>query len=390
MNKKLLFIMAVGASVLFGGKVQAAVDDAGMKYISAAEGLSGSIRIRMLEDSNLLSGDEDLAVGFDDSRIVYRGDSEMGNGMAVTYLFEFRPGDHSSPNDEEQRFRIEYIDVGLRGKFGHFRIGAIESVSSAIVPSPDRTNDVGDDGEKLADDYRYGGWRWISPDIRGLVLGLSAEVRDQPRLTKDDGDSNVDQYDVAVAYSLPAGLGIGASYSVKSSLVENLEEEKGFRLGAVYERDNWGLGYNFHNYNSAAPKSFQQGLGIDPNDSTAPGLKTNNDLRGHEDTEYVEHVVGANVSLGKFSFAVSYSQANVKNPTLDSTAPEIDSDVKGVDVDFKTTAVDIAYNLGSRAKLIAAYKVEKTSGENLQLGNLTVGDVSTGVKQYYLLARIDF
>ena len=36
---------------LFWGMARAAIDDAGMKCVSAAEGLSGSIRVKLFEDS---------------------------------------------------------------------------------------------------------------------------------------------------------------------------------------------------------------------------------------------------------------------------------------------------------------------------------------------------
>ena len=395
MYRKLSFTIAsMGIFALLSGAAVAAVDDAGMKYISASEGLSGSVRIRMFEDGNERSSarkETDPHVGFGESRLVYKGDAEVGEGMAVTYLFEFRPGDIASEDDEERRFGVEYMDVGLKGGFGHFRVGAIESVSSAIVPSPDRTNDVGDDGAKMAGDYneRGGGWRWVSPDIRGLLLGISASMVDLKETSKDEGDKTFDQYDVAIAYSLPTGLDIGASYSVIPTPfeAEGTAAQKGFRLGAVYERDNWGVGYNFHNYTANAPKPFEQGTGDTTLDAALPGKKFDGHARWHKDTEYLEHVVGANVLLGRFNFAFNHSRASLNNPTLDT---DTQRGVQGIDLDFETSAVDIAYRMGSRAQLIAAYTVSKIKGDNLSLGNLTIGDLGSGIKKYYLMSRIDF
>ena len=396
MNKKLLFVLFAAAPVL-GGMAEAAIDDSGMKYVSAAEGLSGSIRVRLFEDSS--ERNDEAEVSFGETRIVYRGDSEMGSEMVATYFIEFRPADPSLDADREQdagNFDVEYLDVGLKGRFGHFRVGSIESASSAIVPSPDRTNDVGDDGEKLADDYHDGGIRWVSPNIRGLVLGASAALADNPTRTKERGDKTVDQYDLAVSYSVPAGFGIGASYSVKAVQRTDRDDEKGFRLGAVYERSNWGFGYNFHNYSGSSPKGFFQGEAVAG--LTSPfgqaGAKSADTLRGVESTEYREHVIGANFGLGKFNFGFNYSKANVKNDEADIN--ETRGGVQGVDVDFTRIAVDAAYRLSSKTSVIAAYVGDQVKGEELVFDPLA-GDFANkfaerngSFRRYYLLTRIDF
>ena len=404
MNRKSLFIVAAaGVSALTPGPAVAAVDDSGMKYISASEGLSGSIRIRMYDDGNREK--DNAAVGFDDSRIVYQGQADVGGGSSVTYLFEFRPGDPTDTRTVDQgrsqlnQFRIEYMDVGLRSKFGHVRVGAIESASSAIVPSPDRTNDVGDDGSKLAGDYRNGGWRWVSPEIRGLLLGVSAAMEDRIKADNraDTDEKKIDQYDVAVSYSLPAGLDIGASYSLLHPIDVDFddkgERQRGFRLGVSYARTGWGIGYNFHKYDSMVPdgKAFVQGSGGNPNACDGSvGSIGSCDANLHKDTEYKEHVLGANISYGKFNFAAMYSLSNISNSTLDTIAGN--DGVQGVDVDFKTAAVDVAYRIGSKAKLIAAYKTDKVTGDNLQSGDVSIPVRAGGKsnKKYYLLTRVDF
>ncbi|MCY4325041.1 MAG: porin, partial [Betaproteobacteria bacterium] len=238
--------MAVAGVLSLSSASQAAIDDAGMKYVSASEGLSGSIRIKVLADDN--GENVDPRTDFSRSRIVYNGDTDLGGGMAATYFFEFRPrikeDDDNGSNDDE--FQVKYIDAGLKGPFGHIRVGEIETVSEAILPNADRSNDNGTSGASLVEDYDRG-LRWISPNINGLNLGVSAKMIDN----KDKEDDAVDVWDIVATYELPMGLAVGGSYAVKGSKEDGKEDEEGFRLGAEYEQDNWGVAYNFHSYKAS-------------------------------------------------------------------------------------------------------------------------------------------
>ena len=63
-NKKLLFAATAPGSFLDRRFSHAAIDDAGMKYVSASEGLSGSIRIRLLANDPEEARDERGQAGF--------------------------------------------------------------------------------------------------------------------------------------------------------------------------------------------------------------------------------------------------------------------------------------------------------------------------------------
>ena len=382
MNKKMLFMAVAGAFAL-PGVSQAAIDDAGMKYVSASEGLSGSIRIRFLTDSD--DPQVDPRTSFDDSRIVYQGDTDLGGGMAATYFFELRPEieENERTGRNEDNFNVKYIDAGLKGPFGHIRVGEIEAVTEALLPNADRSNDAGTSGELLVEDY-HRGIRWVSPDINGLILGVSAEMVDEKTKAQVTGtvttfiaseDDVVDTWDLVATYSLPMGLAVGGSYAVKTaeSDVETNsdEDEEGFRLGAEYEQDNWGIAYNYHSYKAATPGR----------DLVAAGTADTN-VAGHKDTEAKEHAIGANVQVNRFNFAFTYATAEVQNDTLDT-----DNDAgttTAVNAEFKTTTVDVGYKLGSKSRVIAAYETTEAEGEGLAPG------VDRDSKEWYLLYRVDF
>ena len=381
MNKKLLF-MAVAGVLSLSSASQAAIDDAGMKYVSASEGLSGSIRIKMLADDN--RDGVDPRTDFSRSRIVYNGDTDLGGGMAATYFFEFRPrikeDDENGSNDDE--FQVKYIDAGLKGPFGHIRVGEIETVSEAILPNADRSNDNGTSGASLVEDYERG-LRWISPNINGLVLGVSAELMDEKekRNAADDDDipsedDAVDTWDIVATYELPMGLAVGGSYAVKTAAsdpeTDADEDEEGFRLGAEYEQDNWGVAYNYHSYKASIADR-------DEDDFLVAAYRG---AVGHKDTETKEHAIGANVKVNRFNFAFTYATAEVANDNdfIPGDTPTT-TGKQALSAEHKKTTVDVGYTLGSKARVIAAYETAEVEG---------AGAIAKEDKGWYLLYRVDF
>ena len=371
-GKKQLFFVVMAAVLMLPNIGQAAIDDAGMKYISASEGLSGSIRIRMLENKTTDSGRKP-EVNFGSTRLIYNGESDLGGGLIATYFLEFRP------ENGREALDTEYLDAGLKGPFGHIRIGDIESVSEAIVPSADRTTDVGNTGRQFAEDYDSG-IRWILPSINGLVVGISGETN-----SIDKGEANqdsFDQYDVAFVYDLPQGISLGASYAVRphiGSRAISQDHKSAIRLGLAYARNNWGFGYNFHKHKADteitfAGEAFQIGT---TNNRAAADLNKN--------TEYTEHVLGANFNLGKFAFALGVSKAGLDNDSIIDSDTTTDGN-QPYSAEFQTSMVDVAYRLGSRARVIAAYEIRKIEGDHITQPAPRL----RRTKEYYLLYRIDF
>ncbi len=417
MKKKLLVAAVVGAVAAPGASL-AAIDDAGMQYISASEGLQGSIRIRLIDDTD--GENRGVQTAYSSSRLIYRGDADLGGGLAATYLFEFRPQTTVGNGGD---LHTENVDAGLRGPFGWIRAGRIESVSSAILPSADLTADVGSTGQKLADSYDNG-IRWTSPDINGLMLGLSAMMVDQVKetttypagaapvtATENIDDDTIDQFDLAAVYSLPQGIRLGASYTKLAAGPEpgdDYGDTDGFRLGVSYGQDNWSVAYNFHSYDGNNPREFTDSLSltaaqyvalghadageIDESNADTNELNPANaalfDVDGHKDTEYTEHAMGARVELGRIALAVNYLLSNLENGSYDTrpiTDGNLDTDsVQSLDYDVSEFAFDASYSLGSQAWLTAAFKsVDKDD-------HPVTGEEGADEDSYYLLYRVDF
>ena len=345
-NIKSVLAVAVGSFLPCIG--QAAIDDAGMKYVSAAEGLSGSIRVLAFNRVQLFEVEETTEskpqIGFGSSRLIYRGESVLGGGLQATYFIEFRPvSGRGAPT-------TQYIDVGLKGSFGHVRFGDIQSVTEAIVPSADRTSDIGTSGRSLIEDYDRG-IRWVSPDIKGVVFGMSVDTNADDVQGGFSTDSLADKYDVAVSYSSPLGIHAGVSYgfSRTSKTREEDVDKSGGRVGLTYVRDNWGVGYNFHSYRAVSAPEL--GLGFDSkliflsyftvgSGENSKSISSVDKLPG---TRYREHVVGVNYDYGRFRIAYVYSRASIKN------------EAEVFEVGFLNSMADVAYKIGSKSRLVIAY-----------------------------------
>ena len=372
MNEKAIAFSLLSAILALSSvPAQAAIDDEGMKYVSASEGLSGSIRVQV-GDTNI--EDVNTVTDPNDTRLWYSGESRVDGDMVATYYIEL--------NHAEDDI-VTYTDVGLRGVFGHVRLGEIESVSSAILPSADRSGDVGTTGFKLADDYEQG-IRWTSPEVVGLVVGLSAQM------TEELGDDKVfDKYDAAFTYRMESGFSVGASYAVARTTqndrnnADDPDDEKGFRIGTIYEQPRWGIGYNYHQYKAFAPliaDGFDKGLNYYYS-SQGSGRLAATEFRKEKDTEFKEHVIGANARFNRMDFAVSYSKSSVQNENL-----EIDVSGNKPDVDIIRVGADITYNMSSKTKLVMAYSQGHAKGQQLTRDQIT----PEKVKEYYMLFRVDF
>ena len=385
-NRKIMLVALALATVPIG-KVQAAIDDAGMKYVSASEGLSGSLRVRLLEhDSEQLNeGDRPHLTTFGgDSRLVYKGETQLGSGWAATYFLEIRPDTETLGS-----LNTEYLDVGLKGRLGHFRFGIVDSATDALIPPADRSNDAGLSGQqKLSSNYANG-FRWISPDIGGFMLGISAETERRGRgQVEANNKESFDQYDMAFAYKLPFGVGLGVSYSVMlpSGINPEHKNKKGLRVGVDYSQSRWGIGYNFHSHKRDARIAQSVGFRETGGSIAIPVIAAN----FREGTVYKEHVFGANYIIGRFNLAANHSIAKMKSNALNINFEQDGNE--DFDLTFSRSVIDVGYTLGSKAKLIAAYTINKTKnaqGYNLT-GNAGAGGNNPETDEYYLLYRIDF
>ena len=441
MGKRQLTTLAALLGVLaFQQDSHAAIDEAGMKYVSAGEGFGGSIRLNFLHKFQrvLLVGDErrddtpygenEWETNYGSSRLYLNGDIDLGNSWEATYYFEIRPNESPegneaiSPGEADTALRLAYQDIGLRGPFGWMRLGTVESASSAIIPSADRTNDIGTSGKHLAEDYDQG-IRWLSPLIKGFQVGASFQMKNRhysfgfedstrDRIAQEElNDKMLDRWDVATAGSIGELVEVGFSYAKENAQDRDDADSTGFRVGVSHAQKNWGVSYNFHRYKAYNPYGIKahenysiQGTnerlwhyreynssGSDipegnnlPNgvlvraDAAANALLSDDaslvlDFNKH--TTYIEHVLGANLLFGRFNFAVNYSLSTTENDIVD-TSP--DPGIQSLSYKIHGLRGDLAYNLGSKSKIIAAAKRDKFDKE--------IFDENT----YYLMYRVDF
>ena len=394
MNKKMVGWSVVALAVMGDVSVSnAAIDDDGMKYVSAAEGLSGSLRVKIVDDDNEEAHNNARTSVLDASRLVYKGENRVHADMLATYYIELRASTSAVPNSANRVLQSRYLDVGVKGFFGHFRFGEIESISSAIIPSADRSGDIGTTGDsKLAQDYT--GMRWLSPEVGGLMFGFSGEVEDSP-IRVDvaaRGDQFFDKYDAAFVYRVPvvSGLAFGASYAIsRPGLLEidrledgiEIDDAKGYRVGVVYEHSGWGFGYNFHKYTGSSEGlndyigTLRQGTGQDRK------ILNSNMFASNKNGKVQEHIIGANVLFGRLGFALNYGIIKGENEKVNTSA-----DGDHLDFSIVDKRADITYNMSSKAKLIAAYSILDAKGDNLSHSS----EVSKRRTEYYVLMRVDF
>ena len=247
------------------------------------------------------------------------------------------------------------------------------------------SNDAGFSGQRILSEEYDRGMRWISPDISGFLVGLSADTDIEGNrgsdviLSSAGNPKTFDQYEVAVAYDFPVGIGLGASYSVIPPTDAEDDNREGLRVGIDYGRDIWGVGYNFHNYKG------DEGIGS----FTAIGNENVllAEIAHDSDTRYREHVVGVNFLVGKFSFAANHSIATLENKQTDVDSAD---GLQYLDVKSTSSVFDVGYRLGSKAKMIAAYKTRKIESEHGFGTTVVSSEFEPEREEYYLLYRIDF
>ena len=173
MKKKML--AAAIASALAVPSAFAAIDDAGMKYTSASEGLYGSLRFALQSGE-----DNDANTNHESSRIGMQGDVDVGHGNTAFYRAEWRVRYTDGENVNPFRSRLTY--VGMRGAYGSVRFGQIWSAEYDYVFSlADVTNNV---TGLISPTFRINNaLRYDSPDIQGFNFSLQAQVLNQDGAT---------------------------------------------------------------------------------------------------------------------------------------------------------------------------------------------------------------
>jgi len=177
-------IAAVAATLLAVPASQAAIDDAGMQYTSAAEGFYGSLRLGFFgtsdaaeenDDGDVVGTSESDKIDTVSSRLGVRGTADLGGGLTASYRYEFSvSGDNSSAIGNT---RLQ--NVGLSGGFGSLLIGTQWALDyNTVWGNTDVMNLYS--GNLAYNDDRAGrqsnAITYTSPDFNGFSFGTSAVV----------------------------------------------------------------------------------------------------------------------------------------------------------------------------------------------------------------------
>ena len=403
-TSKLLKALAV-ASVMAPLGVQAAIDDMGMQYVSAAEGFSGSFRLNLFEsvdDGSANASDNNKLGSVDSLRLYLGGTSDLGGGMSSSYALELR---NATAVDQDGGlhtiFSVHNWNVGLSGAFGLVNVGRTTQ-AAFMVPGGSLDSIAGSNASAVSVDPDNNVIVYKSPVIQGMQFGVSGRALGVEVSGEDD---LLDQYDLAATYSSPLGFTVGAAYEVKlvhdsalSATEKPANDDKtGFRFGVRYGQDNWLVAYEYRAYDNhlafgAGSFSGHVALATTSINTTNPALISvnaiyNNSLDWNNKVSYNVHRIAAKVSIDKITASANYSKE----------AQELDVSFAGITNEVGRTklGIDVAYALGAKSMVAFGWTNEteeawSTSAGRLLVSSSNVSKVKDGVTTTKLWYRVDF
>ena len=396
-TSKLLKAVAV-ASVMAPLGVQAAIDDMGMQYVSAAEGFSGSFRLNLfnsVDDGSANASDNNQLGSVDSLRLYLAGTSDLGGGMTSSYALELRNATAVDQDGGQHTiFSVHNWNVGLSGAFGSANVGRTTQ-AAFMVPGGSLDSIAGSSASAVSADPDNNVIVYKSPTIQGMQFGVSGRALGVEVSGEDD---LLDQYDLAATYSSPLGFTVGAAYEVKlvhdsalSATEKPANDDKtGFRFGARYGQDNWLVAYEYRAYDNhlaygagaVSVVASASGSITTPNPALiAVNAIYNNSLDFNNKLSYNVHRMAAKVSIDKITASANYSMET----------QEID--VAGaVAADRTKLAMDVVYALGAKSMIGAAWtkETEEAWSSNVALGVSSVTKAKDGVTTTKLWYRVDF
>ena len=312
MKKKML--AAAIASVLAVPSAFAAIDDAGMKYTSAAEGFYGSLRFALQSGE-----DNDANIGHESSRIGIQGDVDIGHGNTAFYRAEWRvrytrgPGSEGAGDDGTAGpFHTRLTYIGMRGAYGSVRFGQIWSADYDYVTSlTDVTNNV---TGNLAPRFRVGNaLRYDSPDIQGFNFSIQLHADDNNGRTTG-GDAFTDAQ-------------FGVNYSPRT-LIPDPDGAGPLTETAGFDADNIG---EYNALTAVQRARFRDVLGLEEvvtderEDTTAgqiistvTGLRTPEVTDSDDGNEFDRYILAASYGIRGVKLAATY----VNNQSPDGSDAE--------------------------------------------------------------------
>ena len=386
MKKHKILALALAAALACPQVAFAAEDASGMQYVSASEGLFGSLRT--IYTTGKVKANRGR-IQADGSVFGYRGSLDLGGGLTGTYHYEQQI---LGQQDERQDMngKIRYNFVGLKGAFGSMEAG---SFGSFVAGVPNVTDVTANGGGAFVPFYRVArAIQYTSPELNGFQAGghirmsggaegtsgtdmvaagraagcyaatntgntpdsqvtvvdgvrtcataghtYRPAVAAVPATGATAGNPNADQWALAGVYNV-RGFRVGATYIVDvdewntppapatgaDSRIKT-EDMTTWFLSGKYSQDNW----------SVAVMHGQKNTSDNPNKtSDVDGTK-----KWQEDQTYTSF--GGNITVGKVGLAV-----------LHDISDNLDGE-KGKD--RSVTAFSAIYNFTARSRVWVAY-----------------------------------
>lgn len=388
------------ASALLPFAALAAIDDQGMQYVTAAEGLHGSLRVNILKNEDKESTDETFGGAKESLRLWITGSGDIGNGWSTTYYWEVRDGSGEPGTKKDGTIGTEAWDIGLKGPIGSVNFGKLGMVAPRMVPGGSLDTVAGGNAEHFASDPSSNGVRFESVVWNGFQVGASGIINGNDILI-DSEDDLFDEYSVAVKYSSPLGLQVGIGYEVDllhaeryddalfPRIVADYDDRTGWRAGVRYGQANWLLAYEYRSYEgfpgwsggnlfdddiewvdaSGAALLATSNTTVPANTNIRPVGSSNAvpitkgtvtiepDANFNRRVGYQVHRLGVQVKFDRITASAGYS--------LEAQSLDVPG---ATDINRNAFAVDAAYHLGLNSLLAVGWKKVATE----QWGGVTV------------------
>ena len=382
MNKQ--SILACAVATVLAVPAYAAIDGDGMAYVSASEGLSGTILVNVFQDTD--EDNVDASTKLHEMVIQYNGSADLGGGMKSLYNLKLlgtqdklvtdvsatKTGSNVTDVNTSKSggFVIDQYFLGVAAPFGTVWAGKVAGVTDANVPGGSLDSVAGSSDVGLTGNNE-GQLRYESPRINGLKLGISGVLNGSNAVT-----GSLDEINLMAHYELPIGLVMALGYESKdrvaspgSTAVESAVSDKasGFRFGATYSQDNWTVAYNYRKYNE------HQGFA-----GETLALVDNKTLnRNNSTTEYQGHRMAAKFVVDRVTMSANYS-----TETVSSDIPAGIGDVRNAEVSRTTLGVDAKYSLGAKSWMALGHQNKDTEAYSDlgSDGDLTSGDTPVSTK----------
>ncbi len=380
MNKQ--SILACAVATVLAVPAYAAIDGDGMAYVSASEGLSGTILVNVFKDTD--EEGTDASTGLHEMIIQYNGSSDLGGGMKSLYNLKLLNADGTGA---EGTFKVDQYFLGVSAPFGTVWAGKVAGVTDANVPGGS-LDSVAGSGDFGLTGSKEGQLRYESPRINGLKLGISGVLNGSTASTTAGNDNpagSLDEMNIMAHYELPIGLVMALGYETKDRVPTTAantaahaavsDKSSGFRFGATYSQDNWTVAYNYRKYN-------ENPGGWAPAELDVAG---NTELdRRNSTTEYQGHRMAAKFVVDRVTMSANYSTETVSTDIPAGVGP-----VRSAEVSRTTLGVDAKYTLGAKSFMALGHQNQDTEKYEAQIA-AGVTPVSTKVGTTTLRYGVNF